>query len=51
MGEDRLESEESNALLPQDDAYDALLADLRAIIAAGRGRVAKEARLWRAVIR
>ncbi len=42
-----------NPILPatRDDAYDALLADLRSIIAAGRGRAAKEARPWRAVIR
>ena len=33
-------SEESNALAPRDDPYEALLADLRAIIASGRGRAA-----------
>ncbi len=32
--------EESTALAPQDDPYEALLADLRAIIASGRGRAA-----------
>ena len=32
--------EEDNALTPQDDAYHALLTDLRAIIASGRGRAA-----------
>jgi len=34
-----------------DATYDAPLADLHAIIAAGRGRAAKEARPRRAVIR
>ncbi len=33
-------SEESNALAPQADPHEALLADLRAIIASGRGRAA-----------
>ena len=33
-------SEESTTLAPRDDPYEALLADLRAIIASGRGRAA-----------
>ncbi len=38
-------SEESNALAPRDDPYEALLADLRAIIASGRAAAAVNAEI------